>query len=182
MTEPGWLLLSAAAWVRQISWHVTCGYRKCSPGSNGVWSNVWLCLNSPCVSPESLLAMRASGYEPWERNAPKGPWGSSRPNGVLNSSATYFCLFRQKLLGFVHQLTVPKCSGIPPTVAGFQLCWSLQRVFPKTWNKEKRDAWNVNKSEGDFLFVTTWQQVSSKMLDMHANLNIWYYLCWYRWS
>lgn len=107
MTEPAGLALLAAAWGRQISWHVTCGYRKCSPGSNGVPSNVWLCLNSPCVSSESLPAIRESGYEPWERRAPKGPWGSSRPSGVLDSSATYFCLFRQRLWGFFTDLQFP---------------------------------------------------------------------------
>lgn len=63
MAEPAWLLLSMAAWVGQILWHVTCGYRKCSPGGNGVQDNVWLCLKSPCVSSGSFPAIRKSGHD-----------------------------------------------------------------------------------------------------------------------
>lgn len=59
MTEPAWLLLSLAAWVRQILWHVTCRYRKWSPGRAGVHSDVLLCWNSPCVSSEF------PGQNPW---------------------------------------------------------------------------------------------------------------------
>lgn len=64
MTEPIWLLLSLQAWVRQLLWHVTCGNRKYSPASDWVQSNVWLCLNSLCVSSGSLPAIRVSGHEP----------------------------------------------------------------------------------------------------------------------
>lgn len=135
MAEPAWLLLSVAAWVRQILWHVTCGYRKCSPGSDRVQSNVWLCLNSPCVSSGSLPAIRETGHEPWEKKKKKkhgwdekGPWGSSRPSGVLDSSAACCCLpfpkggrrrthtQTHKPLAEVYRLTVPKRRGIQPEI------------------------------------------------------------------
>lgn len=102
--------------------NVTCGYRKCSPGSNGVQSNVWLCLNSPYVSSGSLPAIWVWAWTLGKKNPvwdEKGPWGSSRPSGVLDSSAARGCLpFPMEGCTYTRTvssiLTAPKYSGVQP--------------------------------------------------------------------